>query len=74
MDSYYNTGMQHSKAAAGFGTALSEVAKSVENDKDISEPIMKVFSQKLCQQAVLEIDSLSSVWNSSLPKVGYILD
>ncbi|XP_078352123.1 arf-GAP with coiled-coil, ANK repeat and PH domain-containing protein 3-like isoform X2 [Oculina patagonica] len=41
VESYYNTGMQHSKAAAGFGTALSEVAKTVENDKDISEPIMK---------------------------------
>ena len=35
--------MQHSKAAAGFGTALLDVAKSVESDKDISEPIMKVL-------------------------------
>ena len=39
--------MQHSKAAAGFGTALLDVAKSVESDKDISEPIMKVLSLKL---------------------------
>ena len=42
MDSYYNTGMQHSKAAAGFGSALSDVAKVVKNDKDLSEPILKV--------------------------------
>ncbi|KAJ7389793.1 hypothetical protein OS493_029216 [Desmophyllum pertusum] len=41
VESYFNTGMQHSNAAAGFGTALSDVAKAVENDKDISEPIMK---------------------------------
>ena len=34
--------MQHSKAAAGFGTSLLDVAKAVENDKDISGPIMKV--------------------------------
>ena len=43
VESYYNTGMQHSNAAAGFGTALSDVAKSVQNDKDISEPILKVL-------------------------------
>ena len=42
VESYYTTGMQHSKAAAGFGTSLLDVAKAVENDKDISEPIMKV--------------------------------
>lgn len=47
VESYYTTGMQHSKAAAEFGTALSDVAKSVENDKDISEPIMKVLTLKL---------------------------
>lgn len=41
VESYYTTGMQHSKAAAGFGTSLLDVAKAVENDKDISEPIMK---------------------------------
>lgn len=41
VESYFSTGMQHSKAAAGFGSALVDVAKSVENDKDISEPIMK---------------------------------
>lgn len=35
--------MQHSKAAAGFGTSLLDVAKAVENDKDISGPIMKVY-------------------------------
>jgi len=35
--------MQHSKAAAGFGTALSDVAKAVQKDKDISEPILKVL-------------------------------
>lgn len=43
VESYYNTGMQHSNAAAGFGTALSDVAKSVQSDKDISEPILKVL-------------------------------
>lgn len=41
VESYYNTGMEHSKAATGFGSALSDVAKSVQNDKDISEPILK---------------------------------
>ena len=42
VESYYNTGMEHSKAATGFGSALSDVAKSIQNDKDISEPILKV--------------------------------
>ena len=42
VESYYNTGMEHSKAATGFGSALSDVAKSIQNDKDISEPIVKV--------------------------------
>lgn len=41
VESYYNTGMEHSKAATGFGSALSDVAKSIQNDKDISEPILK---------------------------------
>ena len=49
VESYFSTGMQHSKAAAGFGSALVDVAKSVEDDKDISEPIMKVMSQMICQ-------------------------
>jgi len=49
VESYYTTGMQHSKAAAGFGTSLLDVAKAVENDKDISEPIMKVYSWKRYQ-------------------------
>lgn len=43
--------MQHSKAAAGFGTSLLDVAKAVENDKDISGPIMKVCSCK-CHQYI----------------------
>lgn len=41
VESYYNTGLQHSQAAAGFGNALSDVAKTLQNDKDISEPILK---------------------------------
>lgn len=41
VDSYYNTGVQHSKAAAGFGNALSNVAKVVKDDKDLSEPLLK---------------------------------
>lgn len=41
VESYHNTGMQHSQAAAGFGTALSDVAKAVQDDKDISGPILK---------------------------------
>lgn len=43
VESYHNTGMQHSQAAAGFGTALSDVAKAVQDDKDISGPILKVL-------------------------------
>ena len=53
--------MQHSKAAAGFGTSLSDVAKAVENDKDISEPIMKVCSWK-CRQYI-EIGSFKILKN-----------
>ena len=41
--------MQHSKVATGFGTSLLDVAKAVENDKDISEPIVKVCSWKCLQ-------------------------
>lgn len=41
VESYYNTGMEHSKAATGFSAALSDVAKCLQNDKDISEPILK---------------------------------
>ena len=57
VESYFSTGMQHSKAAAGFGSALVDVAKSVENDKDISDPIMKVMSLMICQ-VVLPFNSL----------------
>ena len=46
VESYYNTGLQHSQAAAGFGNALSDVAKTLQNDKDISEPILKVIHCK----------------------------
>jgi len=49
VESYYTTGMQHSKVAAGFSTSLLDVAKAVESDKDISEPIMKVCSWKCLQ-------------------------
>ena len=45
VESYFNSGMQHSKAAAEFSTSLSDVAKALDNDKDISEPIMKVLTQ-----------------------------
>lgn len=54
VESYFSTGMQHSKAAAGFGSALVDVAKSVENDKDISEPIIKVISLLIQQVPVVQ--------------------
>lgn len=46
VESYYNSGGEHSKAAAAFGSTLVDVAKAFPHDDKMTEPLLKVTSNQ----------------------------